>query len=182
MSSRSADRADIESRLQGASNSISDRLEALQEEVATTDASLKQWAREQPFLSVGGAVVAGCAVGWFLSGARRRRRRRVHDRLLDRYTQAISREVEEALDEGTEPGAAVQQALRDRVPLVVFSHTEDADTDPQPGIIRDSVNAVLTTAISVIIQGVMENLADRVGGGPLGTELASLLDELEETP
>lgn len=117
-----------------------------------------------------------------MSGARRRRRQRTHDRLLDRYSQALTREVEAALADGTEPSEAVQDALRNRVPLVVFTANDSPRTSSsQRGILRETVGAILTTLVAEIIRGGVGNVADQLGGG-LGDELDALFEALDEPP
>ena len=112
-------RADVEARLREASEAMSDRFDSLQEEVATTGTTIRDWAVRNPWKSVGGMLAAGVAVG-ALFGGRGSRRRPEHAELLEQYIQALRADVDDAIATGDTPGRAVEKALRGGAPLVVY--------------------------------------------------------------
>lgn len=153
---------DVESRLEETAEAMSDRLSSLQEEVSTTGESVREWIVRNPVKSVGGMLAAGLAVGLIFGGSRSGRRRR-HAELIDTYLNALRDEVETAVERGEEPGPALEKALRDRVPLIIYS--DENETDRKGGfgwLLREGVSVVFTTGLGLLAQEVVESLLSEV--------------------
>src|SRR6056297_3971491 len=117
-------KADVESRLHQTAEAMSQRMASIQEEVSSTGVSIRDWIVQNPMKSVGGMLAAGLAVGVFFGGSRSRRREE-HAALVDTYLDALREEAETAVEKGEEPGPALEKALRDRVPLVVYNRQRE---------------------------------------------------------
>jgi hypothetical protein len=153
-------KADVESRLRQTAEAMSDRMASIQEEVSSTGVSVRDWIVENPVKSVGGMLATGLAVGLLFGGSKSRRRKR-HAQLVDTYLDALRQEVETAVDEGDEPGPALEKALRDRVPLVVYSR-EKGQGDQSQGagrsLLREGAEIIFSTGLSLLAREVMESI------------------------
>jgi hypothetical protein len=153
-------KADVESRLHQTAEAMSDRLASLQDEVSSTGVSIRDWIVRNPVKSVGGMLATGLAVGLLFGGGRSGRRRK-HAELVDTYLDALRQEVNEAVDEGQEPGPAVEKALRDRVPLVVYSRKEDGRPRRSgwaKGLLQESAEIIFSTGLSLLAREAIEAL------------------------
>lgn len=166
LSERMADapsKSDVEEQLRQTTDAMSARLSSLRDEVATTGTSVRDWMKENPLKSVGGMLAAGLAVGLLFGGSKKRRRRR-HQQLIDQYMDALTDEVEEARSRGEEPSKALDKALRDRVPLVVY--TSQPDSPSKSGFLRtllgESFEIVLRTALSLAARDAIESVLSNV--------------------
>jgi hypothetical protein len=158
--SSKSNKADVESRLRQTAEAMSDRLSSIRDEVSSTGLSIRDWIVRNPEKSVGGMLVAGLAVG-LLFGGNRSTRRPDHDELIDTYLDALREEAETAVDEGDEPGPALEKALRDRVPLLVYSRNA-SEGDGQSGwgrhLLQESAEIILSTGGSLLAREVIESL------------------------
>lgn len=154
-------KADVESRLHQTAEAMSQRLASIQDEVSSTGGALRTWIVKNPVKSVGGMLAAGLAVGLLFGGGRGKRRRRKHAQLVDTYLDALRQEVEAAVDHGEEPGPALEKALRDRVPLVVYRQQGGGG---QRGwartLIQEAGEIVFSTGLSLLAREVIESLLD----------------------
>lgn len=117
-------RTELEDQLRGRHDAIKARIEALQHEVVTTGAALKDAVARNPFVMVGGAVAAGLVVGLLFGGRRRGRidtGTTAHQALVRHYLDAVVEDVRHARARGVDTDEAVAEALRDRVPLIVYA-------------------------------------------------------------
>lgn len=151
-------KSDVESRLRDTAEAMSDRMSSIQEEVSSTGLSLRDWIAENPLKSVGGMLATGLAVGLLFGGGRRDRRRR-HAELVDRYLAALREEVEEAVDRGEEPGPALEKALRDRVPLVVYT-ANDNRRRRGGGYLREAGEIIFSTGLSLFAREAIASMLD----------------------
>lgn len=157
-----ANKADVESRLEQTAEAMSDRMASIQEEVTSTGASLQQWIVRNPVKSVGGMLATGMAVG-LLFGGRGSHRRKQHAELIDGYLNALRNEVEETVDQGAEPGPALEKALRDRVPLVVYrGHETQQDGTWGRNLLQESAEILFSTGLSLLAREVIESLLDNL--------------------
>jgi hypothetical protein len=158
MDSKSS-KADVQSRLHQTAEAMSDRLASIQDEVSSTGVSLRSWIVRNPLKSVGGMLTAGLAVGLIAGGGRSRRRRKRHAQLIDTYLDALRQEVEETIDRGEEPGPALEKALRDRVPLVVYDGgAPDPARRSEGGLLREAGQIIFSTGLSLVARQVIESL------------------------
>ena len=156
-------KTEVEARLRQTADAMSDRFASLQDEVSSTGMDVREWIVQNPVKSVGGMLAAGLAVGLLFGGSRRKRRRR-HQKLIDSYLEALTQEVEAAKAKGEEPEKALDKALRDRVPLVVYSSAND-DVQ-QAGFVRtvfqEGLGAIFRTAFSLIARDAIEAMLANV--------------------
>lgn len=162
-------KADVEAQLNKTAEAMSGRLASIQEEVESTGVSVRNWVADNPLKSVGGMLAAGLAVGLLFGGGRSRRRRR-HQQLVEGYLNALREEVDTAVDRGEEPGPALQKALRDRVPMIVYSEDQGGRSGGGwTGLLGDSARIVFRTGLSLFARDLLEGiLAD--------TDLDELVD------
>lgn len=158
-------KADVESRLHQTAEAMSQRMASIQEEVSSTGVSIRDWIVRNPLKSVGGMLAAGLAVGTFFGGTRSRRRK-AHAALIDTYLEALREEAETAVEDGEEPGPALEKALRDRVPLVVYNRHGGEDGGRRGGwgrnLLREGAEILFSTGLSLLareaIEAVLANL------------------------
>lgn len=161
--SDSPSKADVEAQLRQTAETMSDRMDSIRAEVESTGTSVRNWVAENPLKSVGGMLAAGLAVGLLFGGRRSSRRRRRHEQLVDRYLDALRSEVDEAVAQGEEPGPALQKALRDRVPLVVYTGSEGGGRQSgESGMVRnllgESFEILFRTGLSLLARDAIEAL------------------------
>lgn len=152
-------KAQVEAELEGSSDAIEGRLHAIRDEITTTGDAVRRWLRAHPLASVGGSLVAGALVGWLLAGIGGRRLSRAHRAILQRYIEALRDEVRDAVAEGEEVGAAVQAALRNRAPLVVYAEERDSGS-----WLGQTAGALFDTALTLILREVVAGALDGVLG------------------
>lgn len=152
-------KSDVESRLRDTAEAMSERMSSIQDEVSSTGLSLRDWIVENPLKSVGGMLATGLAVGLLFGGGRRGRRQR-HAELVDRYLAALREEVEEAVDRGEEPGPALEKALRDRVPLVVYTANGDRRQGGGGGFFREAGEIIFSTGLSLFAREAIDSMLD----------------------
>ncbi|PSQ95787.1 MAG: hypothetical protein BRD55_09155 [Bacteroidetes bacterium SW_9_63_38] len=154
---------DVESRLHQTAEAMSERLASLQDEVSSTGGELRTWIVKNPLKSVGGMLAAGLAVGVLFGGGTAKRHRKRHAQLIDTYLDALRQEVETAVDRGEEPGPALEKALRDRVPLVVYRGAEKKGDDSGGGVrslVQETGSIVFSTGLSLLAREVIGSLLD----------------------
>jgi hypothetical protein len=161
MDSKSS-KADVESRLRQTAEAMSERMASIQEEVSTTGVSIRRWIVQHPVKSVGGMLAFGLAVGLLFGGGRSARRKRL-DELIDTYLNALRREVETAVDEGQEPGPALEKALRDRVPMVVDRRGAAPGDRSNWGrsLLQEGAQIIFSTGMSLLAREAIESLLDQ---------------------
>jgi len=154
-------KADVESRLNETAEAMSERVASIQEEVTATGVSLRDWIANNPVKSVGGMLAAGLALGVLFGGGRSARHRR-HDELVDRYLDALRAEVEEAVDRGEEPGPALEKALRDRVPMVVYTERGAGRRGRGRGrrMLGEAAEIIFSTGLSLLSREAIGSLLD----------------------
>lgn len=151
-------KSDVESRLRDTAEAMSERMASIQDEVSSTGLSLRNWIVENPLKSVGGMLATGVAVGLLFGGGRSARRR--HTELVDRYLAALREEVEAAVDQGDEPGPALEEALRDRVPLVVYTANGDQRHEDEGGFLWEAAGIVFSTGLSLFARETINSMLD----------------------
>lgn len=116
-------RSELEAQLSGKSEAIARRLQALQDEVGGL--SIRQLVDKKPWLAVGAAVATGLVLGVLFGGKRSGKRKPVlHTALIEGYMEAIADDVRRVAGKGKDVGEAVAEALRERVPLIVYTPEE----------------------------------------------------------
>jgi hypothetical protein len=149
---------DVQSRLHQTAEAMSQRMASIQDEVSSTGVSVRKWIVQNPLKSVGGMLGLGLAVG-LLFGGRGSRRRKEHAALIDTYLDALRQEAEEAVDRGEEPGPALEKALRDRVPLVVYRDEAAPDSGERTGsLLKEAGQIIFSTGLSLLAREVIDSL------------------------
>lgn len=155
----SSTKAEVEAKLHGTSEAIRGRLDAIQEEISTTGPVVRDWIRdrlrEHPLASVGGSLLAGLLVGWLVSGRRKRRLTRAHRRLVENYVDAMRDEVRAAVADGAEVGEAVQEAFRNRTPLIVYG-----ENDTSGGFLRQTFDLALSAALPLFVRSMLAGFVE----------------------
>lgn len=159
-------KAEVEAKLRGTSESIARHVEAIQGEVGSTRTSVKEFLREHPLLSVGGALAAGLLVGLVFGKSRRRQLKETRRALIEGYADTLREEVEYAVAAGKDVGTAVRDALYDRMPLVVIDQQQPKQSK---GFWRRSLEVVFDAGLAL--------LAREVIGAYLSDLEANLLEE-----
>jgi ElaB/YqjD/DUF883 family membrane-anchored ribosome-binding protein len=168
-------KAELEAQLQSKTEAISARMDALREEVEDTPSSLWEEMKKRPLVSLGGALAVGLLVGLWIAGRRKRRLKRSHKALIEQYIDALRSEVRHAVAGGADVDTAVQQALQQRVPLIVY--TPEGKESASPGWLRNLFDIVFDTSLALFVR---EGLNALLGGLDLEedvAELAALEDE-----
>lgn len=150
-------RADVEARLQETAEAMSNRLSHLGEEISTTRTSLRDWVARNPWKSVGGMLAAGVTLGMLFGGDGKKR---THHELLDQYIEALRAEVDEAVRGGESPGQALEKALRDRAPLVVYEQGDRGGSTADQGFFREGVRFAFRTAFREVGRNILLSLLD----------------------
>ena len=166
---------ELEIELRRKSEAIDRHVDGLEDEVTSTPAAIKQFAREHPLLMVGGTVAAGLCIGALFSGRRKRKRRRVHQKLIDQYVDVLSDEVRHISSKGERADAAVRRALEDRVPLILY--TESADEGKSDGFFREAIDLILKTALGFAIKEGLDVMSSKLG---LEEQLESVIESTGE--
>lgn len=171
-------KADVKAEMHTRSESMGRRIDALEDEVTTAGLSLMQALKKRPLVSLGGAVLAGVALGLLLGGSKRRRARleSAHASLIKDYIDALSQDVRRAVDSGEEAGWAVRSALRDHVPLVVYR--SDSSAEDSRGMLRSGFDLVAKTAFSLFVRDVIDDYVLRRFGPLAAAETRETADEV----
>ena len=170
---KTLNRSELEAQLSGKSASISARLEALQKEVGAL--SLRQFINDKPLLGVGVAVAAGLFLGLLVGGRGKSSRGRsaFHASLIDGYIDAVANDVRKLTGRGKDVSKAVTEALRDRVPLIVYSPGEGETTR---GTIMQAADLALKTAAGFAVKAAIDYATTRID---LEKLLGDMADETE---
>jgi hypothetical protein len=163
----------VERRLQMKNKHIEGHLEALQEEVTTIAPSIGKAIFEHPLVSVGGALVAGLAVGLIFGGRKRAKPdltlKGTHRVLVERYLDALIKETRYRVAKGAEAGEAVHAALADRVPLIVY----EGDSEKRPGVLSQSFDMIVKTALGFGVKLALDYITSII-------DIPELLEDEEE--
>lgn len=157
-------KSDVKAKLRQTADTMSSRLDDLRGEVTSTGSSVRDWLVQNPMASVGGMLAAGLVVGVLFGGGSKRRRRKAHAALIDQYVDALSDEVRQAAKKGTDPDQALEAALRDRVPLVVYTAAQQEPRGAANRLVRNVVGetfeVLLHTGLSLVLREVLETVLD----------------------
>lgn len=139
--SSSPSKADVEARLQDTADSITGRLDALQEEAASTGLSIRDWIAENPLKSVGAMLAAGLVVGGLFGGGRSKPASRTGDGAKGRS----------ALEDLEEEG---------RRPLVVYA--DENRSASSSSLVRDilgsSAQIFFRTGLTLVARDLIESV------------------------
>jgi hypothetical protein len=143
-------RQELELLLEEKTAHIKNRIDALQAEVTSVGQLLHRTAEERPLVLLGGAIAAGLLAGLLFGGRRKKRdpfRSGTAQReLIDRYVDALTDHARAAVSAGSDVGEAVETALADRVPLILYRAPSEGRGR---GVLSSILDIVLTTATSL---------------------------------
>ncbi|HET6568564.1 MAG TPA: hypothetical protein VFG50_11420 [Rhodothermales bacterium] len=169
------DKQQVLAQLDARSEEITRRLDAIQQEVSTTGQSVRTAVSDNPLLSVSGAVAAGLLVGLLFGGSKKSPKRKGgnaeqrYRALIDEYIQSIVEEADGAARSGKDSMKAVRRALRDRVPLIVYSN---AGANPQRGFVGEGFDLAYKTALGFAVKFGIDFLASKL-------KLTALAEQLQ---
>jgi len=140
-------KADVEARLEQATDKMSDRLDSIQEEVSSTGGSIRDWLAENPLKSVGAMLAAGVAVGLIFGGSR-----------SGRSSGSVA-DGDASLDDILRSAAADDWDSTHR-PVVIYRDDTSGDNSSSllSRLVRNSGEIVFRTAIGLIARDVIESL------------------------
>jgi ElaB/YqjD/DUF883 family membrane-anchored ribosome-binding protein len=152
-------RDQLEAQLLERRASMQARIDALQDEVESTGLALHDAVERRPFAAVGASVAAGLVVGLLFGGRRHRRKGAAsHRALIEQYIDTLVAEVRHAVARGKDADKAVAAALKNRVPLIVFSPRDGA----RPGLLRDVYAMMLQTALGFGLKAAADFITHRL--------------------
>jgi hypothetical protein len=161
-------KSDVRAQLRQTADAMSGRLDDLREEITSTGSSVREWMVQNPMASVGGMLATGLAVGLLFGGGSKRRRRKRHAALVESYLDALLEEAHDAAAGAADPDQALKAALRDRVPLVVYSAPKspsrrtagEASRGFLQAAFRETLDVLLHTTLSIALREVLETALD----------------------
>jgi hypothetical protein len=158
-------KAELEAQLKAKEEDIQARVDALKNEVESAGEDAKRFVVTRPQMIAGGALVGGLLIGWYLTGRSRRKREkrmaRSHNALVERYMHALSGVVRMELSNGKDIDAAIHDAMRNHLPLIVVEQGAGEDR-AGGGIIRDSISFLLQTALGFASKVLMDEIQARL--------------------
>lgn len=169
-------KAEVEAQLQGKTEAISERMNALRAEMEDAPSSLWEEMKKRPLLSLGGALAVGLLVGLWVAGRRKRRLKRSHKALIDRYIEALRDEVKHAVRGGDDIDTAVKKALQQRTPLIVYTANGEASSS-SPGWLRNLFDIVFDTSLALFVREGLHALLGDMDFDQGVADLAAVDDE-----
>jgi hypothetical protein len=161
---RKLTKQEVEAQLQAKTDTIHRRIDALEHEVATTGDDLRAAVLTNPWVILGGALAAGLFVGYWLIGRKQRKLSlksgRAQKALVDTYIDTVAAHARHAVHAGKEAGAAVREALRDRVPLIVYAPEDE--TAKEMGFIRGTLDTAFKAALGLAVKSAFDRLYHEV--------------------
>lgn len=148
-------RRELEDQLVSKAESISRRLDALQEEVGAL--SVRRLIDERPVVALI-VVIAGGLLAGLLFGGRKRRRSQgaktnvLHKELVQRYVDAVADDTHRLVARGKNVTEAVTRALRDRVPILVYQ----PDGDQDHGFVRQMLDLTVKAASGFLVKAALD--------------------------
>lgn len=150
-------RAELEAKLQAASDSMSRRLTAMEDEVRLPAvARLSNVASNGTLKKAAVAVGIGLAVGLIFGGGKKKFKR-AH-KTLDAWRDDLADSIAEFLQEGDSPSDAARRAARSQPPLVL---DEDSGSGASRGLIAIAFAYLLRTGVNVTAREVLKRMMDR---------------------
>lgn len=136
---KTLNRSQLEAQLNGKTESITRRLDALQKEVGGI--SVRRMLEERPWIGVGAAVVGGLLAGLLIGGRKSsgNDRSAFRDSLLQGYVDAIGDDVRKLTGKGVEMNEAVARVLRERIPVLVYAPESSGKTQGLMGLVTGLV-------------------------------------------
>lgn len=170
-------KADVKAEMRTRSESMGRRMDALEDEVTGAGQSLMQALKRRPLVSLGGALLAGVAVGLLLGGSKSRRARlkSAHASLVEDYVDALGKDVRRAVASGEEAGWAVRNALQDHVPLVIYQQGAEENSE---GMLRSTFDLVAKTALSLFVRDFIDDYVMRRFGPLAAAETRETANEI----
>lgn len=154
---------EVEERLRDTADAMSDRISSLRDELSSTGTSLRDWVVRNPWKSVGGMLIGGVAVGALFGGGRRDGRPE-HAELLNRYTELLREEMDEAVAAGRSPAEALEAVLQEGVPLVVLRSEEEESSGSKAGFIGAGIGFVLRIVFREVLREMVYSMLEDAEG------------------
>lgn len=154
---------ELRARIEDKREDIISRVEALQDEVTGLYDSVVETVRRKPMVILGGTILVGIAIGFFVSSRRNKghgKLGRAHAGLVSAYADAVAEHVETAVSKGHNTADAVRDALRGRAPVVVIQGSEGEE--PTGGFLRQSIKLAMTSALGYASRALVDHLSSRI--------------------
>ena len=115
------------------------------------------WIRERPLISIGGTLALGLLVGFLIRGRRNRGKEltELQSRLVRHYLEAMEDRIERAIGEGLSRREAIQEALEDGVPLIIYQGDGER-TEKDSGGGGSTLSFMLKTMFGFVLREVAE--------------------------
>ena len=111
-------RAEVEYQLKEKEKEINRHFEALQGEIKQTKHEAVAYVKDNPWIGIAGATLAGVVVGLIIG---KKSKKAVHKELIDNYVEHLSGAARRAGASETEVVEFMREALRETIPQVVYS-------------------------------------------------------------
>lgn len=157
-------RIQLQMQLSERKDAIERRIDEIEDEITGAPAAIVDAIRRHPLVGIAGAVLTGVTIG-FLVTARRRRAKlpAIHRQLVEQYIDAVVDEVRRKVRRGKNPEEAVQDALRDRAPVIIYApDTSEPDSQSSRGFIRDSLDIMLKSALGFAVKSAFDFFTARI--------------------
>ena len=157
-------RTALEDELNEASDHIERHLQALQEEFSTLGSSIGSALLNHPVVSVGGALLAGLAVG-LIFGKKKQpadpfQGQAAHRALVERYVDTLVEETRHQVQRGADVEAAVRAVLQERVPVIVL---EAEEPPARSGLFRQAGHILFRSVLGLGMTMAVNYLSSMAG-------------------
>ncbi len=156
---------ELERQLEAKRSDIDARVDALKSELTTAGDDARQFFVEEPLKVAGGIVGLGLIVGLVIVGGRSRRRKRrlsrSHRSMIERYAEALAKDVRHRMRRGADEESAFRAAFRNHMPLIVLEAERDVEEEVQKGMVRETLDLALKTALGFMVKVLIDRLSDQ---------------------
>ncbi len=142
---------------------ISKRIEALQHEMTSTGADVKQYLKNNPWVGLAGSVFAGIAVG-LIAGKKSEKTRQKE--LVDTYIDRVAEVARETGASEQEVGVLLREALRNTMPPVVYSQPESKSSGLTGKLFGIAMDMAMGFAKKSLINFLEEQVVASAGSEP----------------
>ena len=175
-------RIELEKQLSGKADAINRRFDALQNEVGGI--SVQRIVKNQPWLAVGGAVAGGLLVGLLFGGSSKRRSstEALQRSLVEGYIDAVGDDVSRLVGKGRAAREAVHDALRDRVPVLIYAPEGELE---RRGLLGQVFDLAFKTAVGFAVKAAIDYATRQVDLEELVEEIADAAgahDQVQSQP
>ena len=144
-------REEVEYRLKEKEKEINRHFEALQGEFEQTKQDVVAYVKDNPWLGIAGATLAGVLVGLIVG---KKSQKDVHKELIDNYVERLANTARHAGASEGEVVGLMREALRETIPQVVYS----VPNKKKSGLVGKLVGVVTDVAFGYVTKTLMNTL------------------------